>query len=305
MITDKITPVERALIAAASMPSPQARHILMLLCQAGMTTDKPVEQSKISEEGAAHYEKRRKFINRFKTTIDRHLDYARHETLRNCERYFGDALSSMYAAEGKTNTLAARLTFDKSALSEDLLDALKEEQTAALLAAGQGLFDEVGRDDPFRLTDKQAIAFIKKRANLLANVPDEIHATIMETIQDGLEHGEGRRELMQRISTAFDEIGRGRAEAIANTETSAAFNFARAKAMKKAGVTHKKWLLSQSPLIKEHRETHVNADGQVQPINDPFDVGGVKFMQPGDDALGAGPEDIINCHCVAIAVEKP
>ena len=108
---------------------------------------------------------------------------------------------------------------------------------------------------------------------------------------------------MARISEAFDEISRSRAETIANTETAAAFNYARDKAMREAGVTHKKWLHSQSPLIKEPRPTHLEADGQVQPIDDPFDVGGVQFMRPADDSLGAGPEDIINCHCVAIPTE--
>jgi hypothetical protein len=75
--------------------------------------------------------------------------------------------------------------------------------------------------------------------------------------------------------------------------------------MRDAGVTHKKWLHSQSPLIKEPRPTHLAADGQIVPIDEPFDVGGVQFMRPADDSLGAGPEDIINCHCVAIPVEAP
>jgi hypothetical protein len=60
-----------------------------------------------------------------------------------------------------------------------------------------------------------------------------------------------------------------------------------------------------SPLIKEPRPTHLAADGQTVPIDEPFDVGGVQFMRPADDSLGAGPEDIINCHCVAIPVEAP
>ena len=181
--------------------------------------------------------------------------------------------------------------------------ALREDQESALNTAGQQLYDEIGKDSVWTTPSKDAIQFVQDRANLLANVPDEVHAEIMQSIEQGLQQGESRKELMSRISAAFDEIGRSRAETIANTETAAAFNYARDKAMREAGVTHKKWLHSQSPLIKEPRPTHLAADGQTRPIDEPFDVGGVQFMRPADDSLGAGPEDIINCHCVAIPTE--
>lgn len=300
MMPEKLSPIERALVASASMPAHTARQVLMLICSAGMTTDKPVTQFQQSDEGAAHFEKRRKFIDRMKSATDRCLNYAKHETLRKVEKHFRENPSFIASADEPKN-LSGSLTFDRQLFADELIAALKDEQVAALQRAGQGLFDEVGEADPFKLTDKQVFKFIKQRENLLANVPDEVHATIMQTIHDGLEQGEGRRELMQRISTAFDEIGRGRAETIANTETAAAFNYAREKAMKKAGVTHKKWLHSMSPLIKEPRPTHLEADGQIVPIDEPFDIGGVPMLRPGDES--AGPEEIINCHCVAIPVE--
>ena len=125
----------------------------------------------------------------------------------------------------------------------------------------------------------------------------------MNAIQDGLENGDTRKELMSKIASKWDEIGKSRSETIANTETAAAFNYARDNAMKQAGVTHKRWLHSQSPLIKEPRPTHIENDRQTVPIDEPFDIGGVKFMYPSDSSLGAGPEDIINCHCVAIPIE--
>jgi len=314
----KLSFIERSLVTAAAMPAPQARRVLMLICEAGLKGGdadangrervRAIDAARnVQSEGAAHYEKRRKFITRFQTATDRILDYAKHETLRNVEKHFRENPPHIQAAEKKPepNSLAKQLTFDKELFGEELIAAWKEEQDAALRRAGQGLYDEIGMDDPFRLTDTQALRFIKKRENLLSNVPDEIHREIMDSINEGLEQGETRPELMARISSVFDAIKEGRAKTIANTETAAAFNYARDKAMRKAGVTHKKWLFSQSPLIKEHRETHVDAGGQIQPINEPFDVDGVKFMHPGDSSLGAGPEDIINCHCVAIPVEEP
>ncbi len=306
-MTEKLSPISRALVAASRMQAPDARSVLMLICEAGMRMDKPVEQT--PTEGEIHYAKREKFIKRMKSSTDRVLNYARHETLRKIEKHFRENPAIHSAESGDTpeppSSLAARLTFDRSAFGAELLAALREDQEAALGTAGQQLFDEIGKDSVWRLPSQDAIQFVQDRANLLANVPDEVHAEIMQSIEQGLQGGESRRQLMSRISTAFDEIGRSRAETIANTETAAAFNYARDKAMREAGVTHKKWLHSQSPLIREPRPTHLEADGQTVPIDEPFDVGDVQFMRPADDSLGAGPEDIINCHCVAIPTEAP
>lgn len=47
------------------------------------------------------------------------------------------------------------------------------------------------------------------------------------------------------------------------------------------------------------RETHVEADGQEQPVDQPFIVDGELLMNPGDPSLGASPGNIINCRCTA------
>ncbi len=303
-IPEKINSIERALIAAASMAPSDARNVLRLICEGGMTTTVALNEP---SEGDKHYAKRAKFIKRMKSSTDRVCGYARHETLRNIEKHFRENPQHIKSAEGeaesKPSSLAARLTFDRSSFSEELLAALAEDQAAALQTSGQQLFDEIGKDSVWRLPSQDATQFLEDRANLLANVPDEIHTEIMQSIEQGLAGGESRRQLMARISTAFDEIGKSRAETIANTETAAAFNYARDKAMREAGVTHKRWLHSQSPLIQEPRPTHVEADGQVMPIDEPFDIGGVLMMHPGDES--ARPEEVINCHCVAIPVEAP
>jgi hypothetical protein len=298
-MTEKLSPIERALVAAAAMPAHDARKVLMLICESGMTTKKDVPQP---TQGEIHYAKREKIIKRMKSAADRILDYAKHETLRNCEKHFRDN-PGIKSAESDDPTLAANLTFKKKQFSDELLAALREESAVALSVAGQQLFDEIGRDDPWTMPGKVATQFLNERANLLADTPDEIHAEVMQTIQDGLENSESRKELMSRIDTAMEGIKKSRAETIANTETAAAFNYAREKAMREAGVTHKKWLHSMSPLIKEPRPTHLEADGQIQPIDEPFDIGGVPMLRPGDES--AGPEEIINCHCVAIPVEAP
>ena len=48
------------------------------------------------------------------------------------------------------------------------------------------------------------------------------------------------------------------------------------------------------------RETHAAAEKQTVGIDEPFIVGGAELMFPGDPA--GPPEEVINCHCVQIAV---
>lgn len=48
------------------------------------------------------------------------------------------------------------------------------------------------------------------------------------------------------------------------------------------------------------RETHADADGQEKPIDEAFEVGESLLMYPGDESLGAGPEEIVNCRCSEI-----
>jgi hypothetical protein len=295
----KLNPIERALVAAAGMAAPDSRSVLMMICASGMTTAKTVEQP---TPGQLHYSKREKIIKRTKGACDRIIDYAKHETLRNVEKHFRE--TAVVSAEGDPKTLAVKLAFKKARFSEEMIAALREEATIALGIAGQQLFDEIGSDSVWKTPAADALAYLDSRENLFANASDEIHSDVMEQLQTGLDHGETKKELMARIGAAFDGIKQTRADTIANTETAAAFNFSRDKAMREAGVTHKKWLHSQRP-EQEPRPTHVENTGQTVPIDEPFDISGVKFMYPSDDSLGAGPEDIINCHCVAIPTEAP
>lgn len=52
------------------------------------------------------------------------------------------------------------------------------------------------------------------------------------------------------------------------------------------------------------RPSHVLADGQVVPVNQPFIVGGERLMFPGDRSLGASTKNVINCRCSAVYDER-
>lgn len=60
------------------------------------------------------------------------------------------------------------------------------------------------------------------------------------------------------------------------------------------GYRFKRW---DAILDDKTRDDHVEVNGAVVPIDEPFIVGGYEMMYPGDESLGAGPEEIVNCRC--------
>ncbi len=233
---------------------------------------------------------------KFQAVIARVLGYAKHETLRNLDRRFRAA---NIANEDQPDSI--RIAFNLDEFKNDLLAAITVEQTDALQTAGQEMFDELGRSDPWKLPAQATIDFIQRRQNYLKDVPDEIWQTIKDEIAAGLDKGESIRDLSTRITDAFDAIDQGRAEVIASTETHAAYGFSRNEAAKAAGITYKKWVISGLPGV---RPAHEAADQQVRKIDQPFNVGGEELMFPGDDSLGASPDNTINCRCILIPIDQ-
>lgn len=193
--------------------------------------------------------------------------------------------------------------FDPEVFGKDLFAKMRAVTETSLEEAGQGLYDElhVPPDDPFTMAPPEAKRFIAERENLLAGVPDEIHGQIGRSLNAGFDAGESLAQLEHRVETAFAGVERGRAQVIAKTETHAAYGHARQEAMQRQGVQRKQWLVSMSPLIKKHRDLHLEMDGQVADI-------GAKYQYPdgqGDyldfpGAPGGAPEDVINCSCTSI-----
>ena len=58
-----------------------------------------------------------------------------------------------------------------------------------------------------------------------------------------------------------------------------------------------KWKFWNTILDGRERITHNIADGQMQPIAMPFEVGTSLLMYPKDTSLGADAAEIINCRC--------
>jgi hypothetical protein len=235
----------------------------------------------------SHMSQRIETLKAFESGIRRELMEARKQTLANIGKVQGKSV---------TKAAAADLIFDKEQFKAGLLAVMRKREKAALDKAGQQLFSELGKDDPFIYPPAKAIDFLRSRENRLGDASDAIHASVKNAIEDGLNSGETMDQVAARVRTAFNGIADGRARTIAATEVSVCYGVARDQAMQDAGVPYKEWLTSGNINV---RDSHAEANGQTVPVDEPFIVDGEQLMHPGDPSGSAG--NVINCHCVSIA----
>lgn len=130
---------------------------------------------------------------------------------------------------------------------------------------------------------------------ILSHIKIINHTTVFhirEAIAAGIRNGDSLAQIAVRILKVFGEALRARILSIAQTETLAAMNYASMKVMQEAGVPFKRWLSLMDGL---ERDSHHAAHWQVVPVREPFIVGGVEMMHPGDPR---GPaKEVINCRC--------
>lgn len=141
--------------------------------------------------------------------------------------------------------------------------------------------------------DRAAREHLATAANRLVNAGDAMWADVRAQLTEGFTAGEGIRDITARLN-GVAEISRSRAETIARTEVISASNagaLAGARAIPEIAPATKIWLATGDART---RPSHREADGQVVPLDEPFDVGGYPLDYPGAD----GPaEEVVNCRC--------
>lgn len=88
-----------------------------------------------------------------------------------------------------------------------------------------------------------------------------------------------------------------RAKLIAENESNSIWNDSQYQDAILTGKTRKEW---RAILDSRTRATHVIANGQVVPIDQPFEVGDSFLQFPRDTSLGAQIDEIANCRCTAL-----
>jgi SPP1 gp7 family putative phage head morphogenesis protein len=239
---------------------------------------------------------RRETIRAYTSKFNRVLMIARGEVLRKIERAAASEKSIV------TKHVAADFMFNLENFTNVFQAAMRSVGLDALKKAGDQVFAELGKDDPWKMPQAETLTFLTNRKNKLSGVPDEVFDRIRNVITDGLQSGDPLNDIAAAIRGEFNDIGAGRARVIASTETSAAYGYGRHEAMSAAGVQFKRWLTSGNSNV---REAHELMNGAIVPIDDPFVVINPKdgdtdeIDYPGD--INGEPWDVINCHCVQVA----
>ncbi len=86
-----------------------------------------------------------------------------------------------------------------------------------------------------------------------------------------------------------------RAQRIARTESTGAYNAAGLAALADEGEAEKVWIATEDART---RPSHAAADRQVQPLTAPFEVGTSALLIPGDPT--GPPHETVNCRCTMV-----
>lgn len=179
---------------------------------------------------------------------------------------------------------------------------IHEEYLPELYVAGGGIgvdaLARVGVDVPITWMDDFGFAdaaqkWTQERVIPLAGeISDTTRARIGKLIEDGMERGLSSPEISRLIRSEFGDMSVYRSAMIARTETHGSVGAGQHRVYEKMGVERHEWLTTTDG---RERAWHSDADGQTQPLNQPFIVNGERLMHPGDPAGSAS--NIIHCRC--------
>jgi 2'-5' RNA ligase len=186
------------------------------------------------------------------------------------------------------------------AVTVEIVPAVAEAfvESATVLAKE---FADAGRPtELLSLESPAATDFLDAATNRLVAVSDTLWEVARRELADGVRAGEGIEELAGRLQEAGG-FGEARARTIARTEVVAASNSASLAQALRLGDPSiaKEWLATMDAggmvCDERTRADHCAAHEQVQPLGEPFEVGGTWLMYPGQPI---GPADeVINCRC--------
>lgn len=168
------------------------------------------------------------------------------------------------------------------------------------------MYDMHGQGVPliFPIDQAQVVDAIKHETKLSASLYTELGYDIKDLqrkiageISRGISQGRSYNQIALSISM-WAKIPENRAMTIARTEAHriqcrATFD-AQHKARAKGADVVKQW---NSALDGNTRPNHRKLDGQIRELDDPFEVGGMKAMYPGDFGL---PGEDCNCRCALL-----
>lgn len=187
---------------------------------------------------------------------------------------------------------------------KEKLVAIFTEHFAAFMPDFVGFY--IARTDTeleLKQVSKRTTAWVKQWSSDLGEIMKlNSHKEIERILDKGLKDGKSIAEFTRDIldSGIRDEYYKARRVAV--TEVLRAHSVAQQEAyMQSPAVESKRWKHTGS-FRNDPRKNHVAMDGQVVPVNEPFELDGINGgayypMYPRDSSLP--PEESVHCHCIS------
>lgn len=145
------------------------------------------------------------------------------------------------------------------------------------------------------MLNEAAATYLQQATNRVARLGDVVWEDTRNSLLEGFRAGESIDQLSTRVRNEA-QFGEARARAVARTETIMASNGgAWAQAQSQPDVLKPKTKRWSSTKDGRTRLSHRTANGQTQPLDTPFHVGGASLRFPCDP-LGPAVE-VVNCRC--------
>lgn len=196
-------------------------------------------------------------------------------------------------------------------LEDALTETYQRMATAAALTFGSRVYEQ-GKSIGYQLERKEdfadwmarfALQYIASEAirKRIKSVTATTRAQIIAVIEAGYRDGDTLDEITNALLEMIPSLSRTRAELIARTETHGAANHGATEAAKRTGLPlQKEWISASDERTRD--PTHIEADGQIVDLEEPFEVGESLMQFPGDPSGAA--EEVINCRCAVGHIVK-
>ena len=148
------------------------------------------------------------------------------------------------------------------------------------------------------MASKEVLLAEGSMTNLAKSVQSKIVKVLAgaeEATSVGSAIAEVLEELVGEMDIMINSVG-ARAERIAVTEVGSATSRGRTLQMVKDGIEKHEWGTQGDGTV---RDSHASLRGMVREVGKEFGYG---LHEPHDGAHGAGPEQIVNCHCFTMPV---
>lgn len=233
------------------------------------------------------------------TQVLRQLEIAQRLIAARLAREPGDSLSRQrltnlkndidrHLTAFRTGATAAAATGSAAAMSAGIADI-----TRPLAAAGL--------DFTPRINERQLLSMRVALTDLISDITTVTRNRINTQLGQVLIGTQPLSTAVTRVQQLMGGAARNRARTIVYTEigriNSAAAQASMEDATQRLPGLKKRWVHSDK---KHPRRDHIQAHGQVRPVNEAFNVGGEKLMYPRDPAGSA--RNTINCGCRHIPV---